>query len=36
VGATVLLLRRLSSRWSLTLAAALSLTGLVLALAPLA
>jgi urease accessory protein len=36
VGATVLLLRRLSSRWSLTLAAALSLSGLVLALAPLA
>lgn len=36
VGVTFVLLRRLSSRWSLMLAAALSLTGLVLALAPLA
>lgn len=36
VGVTVVLLRRANSRWTLTLAAALSLTGLVLALAPLA
>ncbi|MFM8660277.1 MAG: HupE/UreJ family protein [Cyanobium sp.] len=36
VGATVLVLRRLHSRWTLALAAALSLTGLALAVAPLA
>ena len=36
VGATGLVLRRLHSRWTLALAAALSLTGLVLAVAPLA
>jgi urease accessory protein len=36
VGATVLVLRRLHSSWTLALAAALSLTGLVLAVAPLA
>lgn len=36
VGATVLVLRRLHSRWALALAAALSLTGLALAVAPLA
>jgi urease accessory protein len=36
VGATGLVLRRLHSRWTLALAAALSLTGLALAVAPLA
>lgn len=36
VGVTFVLLRRANSRWTLILAAALSLTGLVLALAPLA
>ena len=36
VGTTVLVLRRLHSRWTLALAAALSLTGLALAVAPLA
>jgi urease accessory protein len=36
VGAMVLVLRRLHSRWTLALAATLSLTGLVLAVAPLA
>ena len=36
IGATFVLLQRLNSRWTLALAAALSLSGLVLALAPLA